>query len=106
MSHIAKQQRTAAILEELRNLIRMKRCVQGNRGTTGRDNAEVSDDPTRVVIGQDRNPSARLKSAVCQPAADAFRHAPRLSVGFALHQVAPRNLERNIVGPALSAFAK
>src|ERR1700690_3018506 len=106
MPPIAKQQGTAAILEELCNLIRVKRRVQRNGRTTSRDNAKVRGDPTRMVVGQDRNSRARLKPVLCQPAADALRHAPRLGVSVALHPVAPLNFQGDIVRPALSAFAK
>jgi len=106
MPHIAKQQGTAAILEKLRNLIRMKRRVQRNSRATGRDDAKVSSDPTRMVVGQDRSPGTRLKSFFRKPAADALSHPPGLGVGVALHPVTPLNLKRNIVGPALGALAK
>ena len=106
MLSIAKQERTATVLEEFRNLIGVKRCVQGNGRASSRNNSKVGGDPSGMVIGQNRDPRALLKSAVCQPPANAFRHESQFSVGVALHPIAPLNFERNVVGPALSAFAE
>src|SRR5208282_4262115 len=106
MLRIAEQQGTATILEELRNLIGMKCRIEGNGRASGRDNPEVRSDPTRMIIGQDRNACARLKSTFFQPAANALRHAPRFGISIAFHPVMPLNFQRNMVRPALSALAE
>src|SRR5580692_12318484 len=106
MPHIAEQQGSAAVLEQLRNLIRIKRRVQRNRRTTGGDDAKVGGNPARMIISQNRNPCARLKPALREPATDALRHAPRFVVSVAFHAVTALNFQSNVVRPARSAFAE
>src|ERR1700722_18358880 len=106
MLRIAKQQRATTVAQQLRNLIRVKRRVQGNRRAPGRDNAKIGGDPTRVVVGHDRNPRASRESALTQPPANTFRHAPQFSIGVALYPITPLNFEGDVVRPALSTFAE
>src|SRR5579863_6729423 len=106
MPHIAEQQGSAAVLEQLRNLICMKRRVQRNRRTTGRDDAKVRSNPARMIVSQNRNSCAGLKPALREPAANALRHSPRFVVSLAFHAVTALNFQRNVVRPARCALAE
>jgi hypothetical protein len=59
-----------------------------------------------MIVRQDRNPGARLKLTLGQPAADALGHASRFGVGAAFDPVTSLNFESGVVGPALSTLAK
>jgi hypothetical protein len=59
-----------------------------------------------MIISQNRNPSAPLKPALRQPAANALRHAPRFIVSVAFHAVTALNFQRDVVRPARGALAE
>ncbi|OLC90451.1 MAG: hypothetical protein AUH86_22995 [Acidobacteria bacterium 13_1_40CM_4_58_4] len=103
---IAEEQRTTAIRQQRRDLVRMERRIQRYGCASGCNDAQVCGHPARMIVSQNGNPRAGLKPVFHQPAADRFRHPPRFSIGVALNPVATLDLEGNVLGPALGTFAE
>src|SRR6266496_731741 len=101
---ITNKQRSSAILQQLRNLIRMIRGVQWYRRPARSNDSQIRGHPSRMIVRKDRNPLARRHGIPHQPTADGFCHTPQFRVGVTLNSVRLLDLNRNILRPALSAL--
>ena len=62
---VAKQQRTAAILEQGGDLVGVQSGVERHGGASGGDHAEKHGHPAGMVVGQDRDPCAGVEIRLC-----------------------------------------
>src|SRR5580693_9341296 len=106
MLPVAKQQRTPAILQQLRNLVGMKSGIEWDRRASAGDDAQVSRDPARMIVSQNCDAGVPRELLFSQPVANRLRHLSKFGVGVAFNPVPPLDFERNVIRPALGALAK
>ena len=106
MFDVRKQQRTAAVLQQGRDLIGVQSGVKRNRGATGCDYAQICRHPARMVVGQNCHPRACLQVAFCQPRTHRLRHAPYFRVGVAFDLFAALNFEGDVLWPVFDTLDK
>jgi len=59
-----------------------------------------------MIIREDRDSRARWKSIFDEPTSDRFRHSLHFAIAITFQPVAPLNLQSDMLGPELGAFAK
>src|ERR1700686_1411012 len=102
---VAKQQRSAAIHQQLLDLVRMKSGVEWNRGPSRGDDSQVGRHPPRMVRRQNRH--SRIPRDACRkPVRPALRHPGQFGKRNPLHRLVPLNLKRNVVGKFPGRFLK
>src|SRR5579863_2355889 len=106
MLHVTEQQRAAAVLEQLRNLLGTKCSIKRNSCVSARDDAQIDRDPTRMIVGEYGDAGSPREVLFREPAADRLGHPTKFGVGVTFHPVVALDFESDVIRPALRALAK
>src|SRR5579864_2300331 len=106
MLHVYEHGRCSAVFQKFDDLVVMQSRVQRNRNAARRDDAEISRDPSRVVVGKDREPRSGSEIVFSDPAPDGLGPALQFTVGAAFEVVVTLEFECDVIRPALGALQK
>ena len=67
---VAEEQGTSAVLQQFRHLIGVKRVIQRNCSASRGNDAQVNCYPPRMIVSENRDSGARLKSIFDEPMTD------------------------------------
>jgi len=93
-------------LQELGELVGVKRGIEGNDCASCRDDAEINGDPAGMVICEDGQRGSMCELFIDNPTAYRFGHAAQFGISTTFQVIRALKLKRNVIGPAVGAFAK
>jgi len=106
MFGIAEQSRSAAILQQLGQLVGVQSSVERDDRASRRNGPEIRGHPARMVVRHNGQARSARESVFCEPSSNRFRHAVEFGVGATFDAIVALDFQCDVIRPALGALDK
>src|SRR5258708_1092233 len=106
MPGVAEQSRSAAVFQQLGQLIGVQGGIQWDDRTSRRNDAEISRDPAWMVVGQNGQTRSASESVLGDPSPDRFGHPADPPIRTTVDVIMTLQFQRGVVRPASGALDK